>query len=106
MKNKNWTLRYSLINIFYFVAFATIHGFAAVFLLNRGFSNTEVGIALALANILSVIGQPIVAGIVDRSRLVTNRRVLMAAAAIMLFGSLALCFISAPKPVIFALLQL
>ncbi|MBR6307578.1 MAG: MFS transporter [Lachnospiraceae bacterium] len=106
MKNKNWTLRYTLINVFYFVAFATIHGFAAVFLLSRDFSNTEVGIALALANILSVIGQPIVAGIVDRSSLVTNRRVLMAAAAIMLFGSLALCFISAPKPVIFALFVL
>ncbi|MCR4677471.1 MAG: MFS transporter [Lachnospiraceae bacterium] len=106
MKNKNWTLRYSLINVFYFVAFATIHGFAAVFLLNRGFSNTEVGIALALANILSVIGQPIVAGIVDRSRLVTNRRVLMAAAAIMLFGSLALSFLTRPKALIFVLFVL
>ncbi|MBR5897704.1 MAG: MFS transporter, partial [Lachnospiraceae bacterium] len=93
MKIKLWTLRYTLINVFYFVAFATIHGFAAVFLLSKGFNNTEVGMALAVANILSVIGQPLVAGVVDRSDRVTNRRVLMVSAAVMLLGALALCFL-------------
>ena len=106
MKNKFWTLRYTLVNVFYFAAFATIHGFAAVFLLSRGFSNTEIGMALALANILSVIGQPFVAGIVDRSKSVTNRRVLLGAALIMLFGALALCAIDGLKPLIFVLFVL
>ena len=103
MKNKNWSLRYTLINVFYFVAFATVHGFAAVFLLSKGFTNTEVGIALALSNILSVAGQPLIAGIVDKSDKVTNRRVLMASAAIMLLGAFGLCFINRPKALIFVL---
>ena len=103
MKNKNWSLRYTLINVFYFVAFATVHGFATIFLLSRGFSNTEVGIALAVSNILSVIGQPFFAGIVDKSENITNRRVLMASAAIMLIGAFALSFLQGPKALIFAL---
>ncbi len=48
-----WTLRYTLINVTYFVAFCTIHALAAVFLLDRGFTNTEVGILLAVSNITS-----------------------------------------------------
>lgn len=103
MKNKNWSLRYTLINVFYFVAFATVHGFATIFLLSRGFTNTEVGIALAVSNILSVIGQPFFAGIVDKSENITNRRVLMASAAIMLIGAFALSFLQGPKALIFAL---
>ena len=102
MKINFWTIRYTLINVFYFVAFATIHGFAAVFLLSKGFTNTEVGMALALANILSVVGQPLVAGIVDRSDTVTNRRVLMASALIMLAGALGLSVLNGPKVLIFA----
>ncbi|MBO4679606.1 MAG: MFS transporter, partial [Lachnospiraceae bacterium] len=103
MKNKNWSLRYTLINVFYFVAFATIHGFATVFLLSRGFTNTEVGVALAVSNILSVAGQPIIAGIVDKSERVTNRRVLMVSAAVMLIGAIGLCFLHGPKALVFGL---
>ena len=103
MKIKLWTLRYTLINVFYFVAFATLHGFAAVFLLSKGFTNTEVGILLALSNILSVAGQPLIAGVVDKSDVVTNRRVLMASTAIMFFGAIGLSFLNGPKALIFAL---
>ena len=53
-----WTLRYSLINITYFAAFCTIHAYAAVYLLANGFSNTQVGILLAVANIVSAVFQP------------------------------------------------
>lgn len=103
MKNKFWTLRYTLINIFYFAAFCTVHGYAAVFLLDKGFTNTQVGMALALANILSVIGQPVVAGIIDRSEKITNRRVLIASAIIMLLCSVGLLSLTFSKAVIFAL---
>lgn len=100
MKNRFWTLRYTLINIFYFVAFCTVHGYAMVFLLYRGFSNTQVGLALAVANILSVVGQPVVAGVVDRSSQITNRRVLITSAILMLLGATGLIFIRNIKPLI------
>ncbi len=101
MKKGNWTLRYTLINAFYFSAFCTVHGMAMVFLLFRGFTNTEVGIALAVANILSVIGQPLVAGIIDRSKVITNRRVLMTSAILMLLCAVGLIVITDIKPAIF-----
>ena len=100
MKNRFWTLRYTLINVFYFTAFCTIHGYAMVFLLYRGFTNTQVGLALAVANILSVVGQPLVAGVVDRSSQITNRRVLITSAIIMLLGATGLIFIENIKPLI------
>lgn len=106
MKKEFWTLRYTLLNVFYFAAFCTIHGFATVFLLDKGFTNTEVGLALAIANILSVVGQPVVAGIVDRSKSVTNRRVLVGSSLLMLTGALALIFIKSFKPAIFVIFVL
>ena len=69
-----WTLRYTLINATYFSAFCTVHACAAVFLLGNGFSNTEVGVLLAVANIISAIVQPVIAGIIDKQGALTNRR--------------------------------
>ena len=72
-----WTIRYTLINVLYFVAFCTVHAYAGVYLLDKGFTNTQVGLALAIANILSVFGQPLVAGIVDKGGVLTNRIVVI-----------------------------
>lgn len=90
MKKGYWTIRYTFINILYFVAFCTVHAYATVFMLDRGFTNTLVGVALAVSNILAVVGQPFVAGIIDKSEKITNRRVLMGAILIILTGSLLL----------------
>ena len=48
---KFWTLRYIIINATYFAVYSGIHAYASVFLLEKGFSNTLIGITLALANI-------------------------------------------------------
>lgn len=100
---KLWTFRYTMINILYFSAFCTIHAYADVFLIDKGFSNTQIGIALAVANILSVIGQPLIAGIIDKGRNLTNRSVVMGASAILLAGSVSLLLISSFKPFIFVM---
>ena len=47
-------LKYSGSQIFYFAAFCSMMGYASVFLLDKGCSNSEIGIALALANIIAV----------------------------------------------------
>ena len=103
---KFWTLRYTLINVLYFVAFCTIHAYAAVFLLDKGFTNTQVGIALAISNILSVIGQPLVAGIIDRGKFLTNRLTVMFSSLFLLLGSLTLIFVNTEKVPIFAIFVL
>ena len=86
MNKKLWTLRYAIINITYFAAFCGVHAYAAVYLLDKGFTNTQVGILLAVANVLSVVLQPIVAGFVDKPGRLSNRIVVMIATLLMIAG--------------------
>ncbi len=96
-----WTLRYTVINVTYFMVFCGIHAYASVFLLDKGFTNTMIGVILALANILSVIFQPIIAGLIDKQGVLTNRNVSMASTAFLIAGSLILLITDNNKPVIF-----
>lgn len=96
-----WTLRYTLLNAAYFVAFCTIHAYAAVYLLANGFSNTEVGILLAVANIVSAIFQPVIAGVIDRPGPLTNRWFILISVATIFAGSMILWLIPCGKAAIF-----
>ena len=103
---KFWTLRYIIINATYFAVYSGIHAYASVFLLEKGFSNTLIGITLALANILSVVFQPIVAGIIDKQGKLTNRNVSMASTALLLIGSILLLLIKNGVVIIFIIFAL
>ena len=105
-RKKFWTLRYIIINATYFAVYSGIHAYASVFLLEKGFSNTLIGITLALANILSVIFQPFVAGLIDKQGKLTNRNVSMASTAILLIGSVLLLLIKNGIIVIFIIFAL
>ena len=96
-----WTIKYALLNIAYFAAFCTVHAYAAVFLLAHGFSNTQVGILLAVANILSALCQPIAAGIIDKGGWLTNKRFILISVLSILAGSLVLMMVKGSGPVIF-----
>ena len=96
-----WTLRYTLINALYFAAFCTIHALAAVYLLANGFSNTEVGILLAVANITSALCQPIIAGVIDKPGWLTNRRFIIIAVTVIMAGSMILMVSQENKILIF-----
>ena len=101
-----WTIRYSLLNIAYFAAFCTIHACAAVFLLAHGFTNTQIGILLAVANISSAVLQPYIAGVIDKPGPLTNRRFIMIAVGIILAGSVILLFVNNNKVIIFVIYAL
>ena len=47
-KNRSLNLKYAGSQIFYFAAFASMMGYASVFLLDKGCTNSQIGIALAL----------------------------------------------------------
>ncbi len=89
MENRRhfWTLRYTLINVTYFAAFCTVHAYAAVYLLDRGFTNTQIGILLAVANVVSALLQPVVAAIIDKKGRATNRNVCMICAGTIAAGA-------------------
>ena len=52
----------------YWVIYAVVSSFASVFMLAKGYTNSQIGITLAAANVLAVIMQPLIADFVDRSK--------------------------------------
>lgn len=105
-KNQFWTARYALINATYFAAFCGVHAYAAVFLLHHGFTNTQIGILLAVANVLSVFIQPIIAGFIDKKGKLTNRNVSIFSTVCMMVLSLLLFLLRTDKIVIFIIYAL
>ena len=101
-----WTLRYALINISYFAAFCGVHAYTSVFLLDKGFSNTLIGIVLALANILSMLSQPLVAAAIDKPGKLTNRNVSMFSTLLMIIGCASLRFVNSNIAAIFVIYAL
>lgn len=70
-KKINTTLlafQYSLLQGAYWAAFCTIYAFSTVLLLEKGFTDAQIGIVVALGNILGVALQPVFAGIADSSK--------------------------------------
>ncbi len=59
---------YACIHGTYWMGYGIVSSFASVFLLGRGYSNTEIGVILAVANILAVVIQPFTADLADRSK--------------------------------------
>jgi PPP family 3-phenylpropionic acid transporter len=52
----------------YWVIYAVVSSFASVFMLAKGYANSQIGVTLAAANVLAVIMQPLIADFVDRSK--------------------------------------
>ena len=61
VKTKNLTPLYAFIQGLYWMNFAAIMGYSGFYLLGSGFSNTEIGIIIAIAGILSAVLQPVLA---------------------------------------------
>lgn len=65
---RSLNIQYSCIHASYWMFFGVISSFASVFLLAQGYSNSEIGIILAVSNILAVVLQPITADFADRTK--------------------------------------
>lgn len=63
-----FTFKYSLVQGSYWAAFCAIIGYASPFLISRDFNGRDIGILIACGNILSVILQPMIAALADRSK--------------------------------------
>jgi len=68
---KRLNCSYAAIQGSYWMVYAVVGSFASVFLLARGYSNSEIGVILAVANVVAVVLQPMVADFADRSRKVS-----------------------------------
>ncbi len=52
----------------YWMIYAVVSSFASVFMLAKGYSNSQIGMTLAAANILAFVLQPLIADFTDRSK--------------------------------------
>jgi MFS transporter, PPP family, 3-phenylpropionic acid transporter len=69
------TANYALIQSTFNMAYCCIFSFAAVFLLSRGFSNSEVGLTLTIASGLAIACQPFIAAFADKTRRLALRQI-------------------------------
>lgn len=81
---KNLTSGYALIQAFFWMNFATIMGYTSVYLLNCGFSNTQIGVLMAVAGVLSAILQPLVASYADRPDSQSVKKIIIEIGTVML----------------------
>ena len=65
---KMLNIKYGCIHGTYWMYYGVSCSFASAFLLARGYSNAEIGIILAVGNILAVFLQPLIADLADRSK--------------------------------------
>lgn len=94
MESKSLDIRYACIHGFYWMICCAMIGYASVFLLDRGFGNTTIGIVLSISNILAVFGQPAIASYMDKTTKLSLRMLISIILVAIIVLSLILSFIS------------
>lgn len=85
--NLKGNLGYALVFATYWMSYCVIASFSSVFLLANGYSNTEIGLLIAIGNLVSVGIQPFLANLADRTKKATVFEISMIVTAlIMLFA--------------------
>ena len=87
---KNRTLGYSAIQGFFWMGYASIQGFASLFLLNVGYDNSQVGLLIAVAGLLSALLQPLAAAYADRPKSMALKWIIFLLSALCFGGSVVL----------------
>ncbi len=65
---QNATPRYTLLQGLYWMVYCILVSFSSVYLLGRGFSNTQIGILVGVSSVLSALMQPLTAGLAAKSK--------------------------------------
>lgn len=103
MENKSLDIRYACIHGFYWMLCCSMIGYASVFLLDKGFTNTTIGTVLAISNILAVFGQPAVASYMDKTSKLSLRMLISLILVVIIAISLVLCFLTGASMVMVVL---
>ena len=63
---KSLTLPYSFVHAFFWMSYAASNSYTSIYLLDAGFTNTQIGILIASVGLMSAFLQPVVASYADR----------------------------------------
>lgn len=94
MENKSLDIRYACIHGFYWMLCCSMIGFASVFLLDKGYNNTTIGVVLSISNILAVVAQPTVASYMDKTTKLSLRILISLILGMIIVFSLVLSFLT------------
>lgn len=102
MKNSktNLTLGYAYIQGFFWMSFAAVMGFTSIYLLDAGFTNTQIGLLIAVAGTISAFLQPVIASWADRPMSPSLRKIVLALTGVLLASS-AVLFLLYRRSIIF-----
>ena len=78
------TFHYALITGGFWMAFCVVTAYAAVFLQGIGYSNSELGIILALGNVGGAVLSPVLGAWIDRNRALRHAAVIRVLLAVQL----------------------
>ncbi len=70
-------IKYSLTQVCYFGAFCGLMGYASVYLLDHGVSNSVIGMVLALVSVIAVFTQPMIASFADKNKHIELRKIII-----------------------------
>lgn len=96
VKSKNLTVFYAFIQGLYWMNFAAIMGYSGYYLLAKDFSNTEIGIIIAVAGIISAILQPILASYADHPQSPSLKKLMQLLLLLQLIFGILLLFVQIP----------
>lgn len=84
------TIKYSCLQGGFWMSFCICFSYASIYLLSRGYSNSQIGIVIAVAGVISSVLQPLVAGLADGEGRYTLRGLIMFLSVIMLLSAIIL----------------
>jgi Major Facilitator Superfamily. len=87
------TSRYSMAQALYWTSYCMMVGFAAVYLLAKHYNNSEIGVILAIVNILAMFLQPAMAAFIDRTSRISLKNFICVLGSVILILSLLILFI-------------
>ena len=89
MKN-DVTVHYGLSVAVYSLGYVAMSAFSSLYLLDKGFTNGQIGILLAIASLVSVALQPVAGALIDRNPKVSTKGVLLSIASVILVMGIVL----------------
>jgi PPP family 3-phenylpropionic acid transporter len=87
MKN---TFKYAVVNSGYWMTFCAIYGYANYYMLSKGFLSNEIGIVIAVGNLMAFFIQPIIAAFADNSKKINLKQIIIILSSLILILAIIL----------------
>lgn len=93
---KEIQLKYTFLQIFYWLSSCALQGYTAILLLSKGLSNTEIGIVTGVSCVLSIFLSPYISSMPTKFQGLTVKKLMYACSFLSAVSFLALSFVKLP----------